>query len=276
MDVVYLHGPNRTRFDVRPDGALVAAGGTPFHGVVSRGLRSWLDSQFPDGPAVWESYAHLLHDADTNVTAELRELRRAAARLKVLSFGQSAQAATQYMARLGCRHALLWNIKEGHTASVWVSCADRASPFVLNVARDAVAGAELRDTSRRMRQLAATAPNVPIAAVDDIAKVELLTPAGPMSVVVVRNALIENAREVHELPDDRGYVLIDQFVADVEVPARIRGARGRHATAREHAAIDDTIAQVRAAATAGLPVEVDVNDGDVVWDGARAYVVAIG
>ena len=76
MEISFAHGPDRTPFDVRPDAQVVAADAIPFHGIVPRGLRSWLDARGSDGPQVWERNAHRLHDHGSEVTAELRELRR--------------------------------------------------------------------------------------------------------------------------------------------------------------------------------------------------------
>ncbi len=101
MDIAYLHGPDRRRFDVLPDGEVLAAQGLPFHGVVSLGLRGWLEAHFADGPAVWERNAHHLHAPCAQAGRQLHELRSAAARLGVLSFGQSALTAAAYAARLG-------------------------------------------------------------------------------------------------------------------------------------------------------------------------------
>lgn len=276
MEISFAHGLDRTPFDVRPDAQVVAADAIPFHGIVPRGLRSWLDARGSDGPQVWERNAHRLHDHGSEVTAELRELRRAAGRLGVLSFGQSALAAAGYLKRLAGNRGEMWYIKEGQISSVWVAAIDGAAAVVLNVARDRVAGDELRDSSHRMRLLAAAVPTVAVASVEDIATVGLDSAAGAAAAVVVRNALVERAVEVHRLPNGLGYALVDRFVTDDDVPARIRAVRARVATGRERAAIDDTIARVLAAARPDFPIGLDIDDGDVVWDGTRAHVVAVG
>lgn len=275
MDVVHIYGPDRIQFLVDLDGCVRAADAIPFHGIVSRGLCTWL-RQHSDGPGIWRRNAHRLHDGAPADNDELESLRAAADQLDVLSFGASALAATRYLERLGVAQAQLWNIKEGHTSSVWIATLCTGESFVVNVARDGVAAQELRATSERMQALAAMAPELPLAAVHEICEVENTAPINGSSVVVTRNTLINESLEVHRLPGSGRYAFVERFVADESEPARIRAVRGRLASPREQRAVDRTIERVLAAATADLPITLDVNDGDLVWGRAGAHVVAIG
>jgi hypothetical protein len=275
---------------VAAHGALSSGDGMPFHGTASRGVLGWLTGR-PGGVAAWERLAHRLHDGTPADEPTLQELRVVAARHGVLSLSDSAQAAAGYVARwAAARHAgavescELWNPKEGHTSSVWFASPRRTGgadspPFVVNVARDDPAGRELRATSERLRALAAREPGLGIAAVLDIAVIPIDSPSGPRRVTVTRNELVAGALEVHRLPPGLdaigGYALVERFLTDPGVPARIRAVRGRRATACERVAIDESIRRLAAAGRPGEPVEVDLDHGDVIWDGRRPVVVAI-
>ena len=291
MDVTFFHGPDRTPLHVDTDGAVAASGGLPFHGVASRGLLSWLEQQ-PRGAELWERLAHRLHDGTDADVPALSSLRGAANSHRVLSLAQSADVARRYAeARwapdLSIKACELWNIKEGHTSSVWMvalaaDTKEGGSRFVLNVARDAQGAEELRATSKRMLDLSVRVPDLPVAGVLDIAIVVLDDDKWdePLPVTVTRNELVPDALEVHRLDGREGrscsYALIERFITRDDAPARIRAVRGRYASAQEQQTIDEAVERLLAVAEPADSIMIDINHGDVVWDGCRAVVVAIG
>lgn len=290
MNVTFTHGPDRTPLDWSDDGSLQSVSGTPFHGIASRGLLPWLEGR-PDGEFVWAAFGHLIHEPGATPDPALLALREAAHEAGVLSLSQSARAAHGFVTdrcipgwEKPVESVDLWNMKEGHTSSVWlvtIDPADRApTRFVVNVARDDRAGEELRQTSQVMQALATRFPDLPIAAVDEIATVSITTGVGTREVTVTRNAWVPGALEIHCLPgttrSPERYVFVERFITDEEAPSRIRAVRGRVATASEQETIAGTIRQFRHALLPSDCVSLDINDGDLVWNGESAVIVAVG
>src|SRR5687768_14268810 len=121
MHIRFLHGPDREPFAVADDGRLAQADAMPFHGIASRGLRTWLESQ-DDGVALWERCAHRLDDDLGEDDLRLQALQAAAGERGVLTFAQSAHAARAYVEHHCAQEGVadgtvceLWNTKEGHT-----------------------------------------------------------------------------------------------------------------------------------------------------------------
>jgi outer membrane lipoprotein SlyB len=70
--------------------------------------------------------------------------------------------------------------------------------------------------------------------------------------------------------------LVERFLpGEADAPAQIGGFRGRRVTEGEQREIDAAIEAVCGASIDEQQIELEVNDGDVVWDGTRAVVVAI-
>lgn len=272
MALRFFQGPDHEPIQITVGRAARGPRGVPFHGIASRGLLPWLRHQ-PDGPALWQRAAHMLEaPADADLAPDELALRGAARRAGALTFSQSALAAARHV---GSDDGELWAVKEGHTSSVWL--ADVAGVrYVVNVARDRAASAELRDSSLRLKALAAERPDLALARVLAVTTDDLRDLGGPPGVTVTRNALIEDALEIHRLPTEDGYAFVERFLpGGAEAPARIHAVRGRRATDDERRRIDAVIEAVCAASSDDLPVAVEVDDGDLVWDGARAVVVAI-
>jgi hypothetical protein len=291
MDIAYFYGPDRAPLLLASDGSVSDGAEVPFHGIASRGLLPWIEQQ-SDGAELWERLAHRLHDGTHPEDEKLGDLRGAARRMTVLSLAQSAEAAGRYV-RAHCARDLdadisageLWNIKEGHTSSVWVATLTpepwaAGHRFVVNVSRDALAARELRTTSERMRVVGERCPDLPIAAVLDISRIAVDAEGGEIAVTVTRNEFVANALEVHRLVGATGredrYALVERFITSDDAPAHIRALRGRMASGQQQETIDEAIRRLLAAGTPTVPMALDINDGDVVWDGQRAVVVAIG
>jgi hypothetical protein len=274
MDVIYLHGPDRTLLDIDSDGTVSSSSGAPFHGIISRGLLHWLEDR-PDGAELWERLAHRLHDGTDADEPALRELRTAADQHQVLSLPQSAEVARRYVAAC-CEGDVttceLWNIKEGHTSSVWiVTLAPEGVRFAVNVARDANAGHELRRTSELMRTLSARHPDVRVAEVLDVATVELR--AVRELVIVSRNEFVRDALEVHRV--NGRFALVERFITSEDAPSRVHAIRGRLLSYDEQTTVDRAIQRVHAIGDPAAHFAIDIDHGDVVWDGHQPVVVAL-
>jgi hypothetical protein len=176
-------------------------------------------------------------------------------------------------------HCEIWNVKEGHTSSVWRVRLNNGSgihEFALNVARDRMAGEELARTSGVMQCIAESWPDANLAKVLDIAKIRLPNVAEP--VLITRNEWIPDSYEIHRLPalesQPGPLVVVERFLIDDSAPARIRRVLGRRLTEVECEQVDRDMHEFLER-TVQLSVQVDINDGDLVWNGQRAIVIAI-
>jgi len=296
--VALSHGPEAMPFFIDGSGGVIdAAERIPFHGIISRALLDHARG-VTDVLSDWGSFAHRLDGIENAKDGpEVAAWRSAARCCGVLSFAQSTAAACAYAERLarpadavrlfglaiasGEEPAIsLWNVKEGHTSSVWrarLECAAGAAECAINVARDPVAGRELQRTSRIMRRIARAWTEANLACVRDIASVRLPSVADP--VVVTCNDWIADAHELHRLsrPGEKNegpLVAVERFVADEGEPAHIRRIVGRQLSEAEAAGVEIDLAEFLAHG-AEFAVRLDINDGDLVWDGRRAIVVAI-
>ena len=284
-------GPDRVPFELGPRATVHCTVATPFHGIISRGLLRLLGDR-DDGTALWRNHAQHLLDEDDGGDRRAAALTAAARQQRVLSFGQSALAARTYIERYcdatpddGASTCELWNIKEGHTSSVWqirIEPASGAEPhvFVVNVARDSTAGDELEAASKKLQQIYAAAPGANMARVADITTVRLDYFGESIDVLVTRNELVADAYEIHSARDRetgaKTLVLVERFLTSHDQPAMISAIRGRRLTPHDCRQIATDIETfLRDAARHHIDVSVDINDGDVVWNGRRATIVAI-
>jgi hypothetical protein len=107
-----LYGPDRLPLEENADATAARWDYRPFHGIVSLGLRLHPACT----PERWRAAAPLL---DTAPRTEA--LARAARDCGVLSFDESLAAAAHAACEYGEDASVveLWNLKEGHTTSVW-------------------------------------------------------------------------------------------------------------------------------------------------------------
>ncbi len=264
------HGPDRTEISTTEG---------PFHGIVPRALVGVV------GLDDWRLYAHRFFDDATEENGSLALLRQAARQSHVLSFRHSAEAAQRFVERrLDLQEARcdLWNIKEGHTSSVWrvtVDGENASGEFILNVARDDAAGLELARTAWTMQAIGDCYPDLAMAKVEDIAEVEIDYFGQPAAVTVTRNELVRDALEIH-LGRDRQtgeptHVVVERFLMSPEQPSEIVHIFGRVMTHTECLRLEAGLAAFLDAALQVAPVALDINDGDIVWADSRAVVVAI-
>src|SRR5699024_9640843 len=155
--------------------------------------------------AFWHHHAHHLYNiGDAKIYKAGHQMRDHMRECAVLSFAESAVAAKKY-AQNYCRekgrknaHIELWNVKEGHTSSVWkltISTEKESEVFAVNVAKDREAGRELRESSIKLRRITDEIPGINCAKVYDIAAIK--DKMLPVPVVVTRNEWIDNACEIH-------------------------------------------------------------------------------
>jgi hypothetical protein len=265
MSVFITHGPDRERLVIGPDGQLVAGEGVPFHGIPSRATLAWLASFGTE----WDA-----PHASGVLSAALREL-------EVLSLTESAVIATAALGRVAGgssgmppERSELWNVKEGHTASVWVAALPTGEHVVLNVGRDPEASAELATVTDRLRVASLDAGQ--LAEIRDGFWIERSAAGedglGPVYVAV--HAYVDRSLEIHRI-DDR-YALVERFLTDPSEPTRITSVVGRWTTPEESTAIDDLCSAFEKNA-GPLGLELTINDGDLVWaEGRGPVVVAAG
>ena len=276
--VEFRYGPDGVPFHLLGDGAVVdGMGRIPFHGIISRGLLGRV-RQAPEPLASWDEYGHLLHDEAAVNSRELDHWRRTAAECGVLSYAQSAACVRSYVEQyvttsVRCE---VWNVKEGHTSSVWRVQLGSGTTFAVNVARDRAAGEELERSSETMRRIAESWPEANLAKVFETARVQ--PAAAPEPVVVTRNEWIPDSHEIHRLPssgtEPGPLLLVERFLTDDSAPSRIRRLVGRRLNPAECEQVELDL-QMFLKRTAQFAVQVDINDGDLVWNGQRAIVIAI-
>lgn len=296
LQIKLFHGPDRVPFELSQDqGQGVSCDiYQPFHGIISRGLLSKIKQQENILVNLWNRKAHLL-DSELNghdePDGDLKRLADWARECKVHSFAQSAQVVHRYLEKLHSEcfqnseevEYDVWNIKEGHTSSVWKVTYEIngiKSSFALNVARDYEAGLELLKTSKKMKAIEQEYPDINMAIVRDIQDIPMVYFGETINVVVVQNDWIENATEIHLLENKelgpKRYVLVDRFLTDSSNPARIGKIRGRYCNQSEAVKIENDIEIfLNKAATLKQPIDININDGDVVWDDKKAVIVAI-
>ncbi len=294
MDFNFFFGPDKTSFMLSENGMVEENSTMPFHGIISRGLLNKLiDSNVSN--EVWYNNAVSLERENLNSdlnSEDLLLLCKYAAECKTLTFGQSAICVKLYMVNYFDKllteeiaDCEIWNIKEGHTSSVWnVSFVDSSSKeiqFIINVARDYEAGIELKETSEIMQSISNQCPNVNMAEVYDIRKILLNNCDKPYKVVVTRNEFIENSYEIHEVSNNQNgmneYLLVERFLTKENNPAQIFSIYGRRFSEDEQNKIKNNIDLFITSASkciSHIPT-INVNEGDVVWDGERAIVVAV-
>lgn len=286
MNVCFFFGPDKIPFSVDQDGMVEANSIIPFHGIISRGLlNSFVKAQMD--VRLWHKYAHVLFDNREN-DDDLKKIRLDAQRCNVLSFGKSALCAFEYVALLYAFEwdkitgVNLWNIKEGHTSSVWktdVATPSGTTTFAINIARDDAAGLELKTCSEKMQQVGKFCPDINLAKVLDI---RIFKPSfSSIEIVVTKNEWVQNAFEIH-MRKKRNYgegelLMVERFLTNSESPANITSVRGKIFHTKEtrliHSQINDFLNQ--AASCLSTVPSLEINDGDVVWNGEKAVIVAI-
>jgi hypothetical protein len=243
--------------------------------------------------------------AASNLPPEVLGLARACG---VLSFATSARVAEQFARAVlqnrlaavletpgekapgnGPLRVTLWNVKEGHTSSVWKVSLEgynrRDTAFALNVARDAAANDELLRSADVLRIAGANAPEGSIARVllVDQARIPTEEPERVLQAVVVAQEWIQDARELGYVTDrvtgEQHLFAIDRFLTDAESPGRIVSVAGQRITGAERDKVLLEIFQVILSAAnwqegrLRLPA-FEMNQGDWVLQGSRPVLVA--
>jgi hypothetical protein len=286
MRVTVRHGPAATP---------VVAGRSyrPFHGIASRGM---LDRLPTDGQVALERWSPLLDAAlagDEFALATVpKDVVEAARACGMLTFAQSAAAAAQFVAHelrevvAPATHVELWNVKEGHTSSVWRLTVDPPErPTVrlaLNVGRDHLASDELERSAAILDEVTASSLAVTVAAV--VARGRVTVPGAPgLRPAVVVQEWVEGASELALLPrrgGGRRLYAVERWVTAEQEPGRIAGAVGHRLTDTEHKQVAECATRflldtVRLAGRAALRFpRIDVEHGDWMWGADGLYVVA--
>lgn len=292
MELAFFYGPDKIPFRLKEKGMVESDSAIPFHGIISRGLlakfiKEGLTNQ------TWYKYSHLIgQTALENQEPDLIQLQEYARECGVLSFGHSTTCVKLFIENY-CNDLItednaqceIWNIKEGHTSSVWkISIFDSNSKehhFIINVARDYEAGIELKTTSEQMIAIAEHCPNTNMAKVYEIQKILLNYNDNLFEVIVTRNEWIKDSYEIHTVKDTLNekekYLLVERFLTKEDTPSQITSIYGRRFSEEESIKIKADIdfflnnASSRLSPTPTL----NINDGDVVWNGERAIVIAV-
>lgn len=279
-----LYGPDRLPIEKTVLATEARCGYRPFHGIVSIGLR--------DHPACTPDRWHRAAPEFDKLPRHDVVLDDAARCCGLLSFDESLAAAAHAAAEYGngSPPAELWEVKEGHTASVWCATFElHGDPnprrIAIHVARDDVASRELVRATERFRVLGEREPDIAAARV--LASWKLLRncqQGDPVSVVAQQ--WIDDAREINAVPagGERGQLCaVERFISDTAEPARIRSVRGRRLGVEEHERVGAAMARLlRKGAQRdpergawALPRFV-LQHGDWIWQDGRALAVSCG
>jgi hypothetical protein len=274
MEFNYFFGPDKLPFAISAEGKIQQEVSTPFHGIISRGLLN-------HGCSIWNTHSHLLEYSNDDLqTEEWIALKQNAIQYGVLSFAESTLAAQRHIETYAnAAKCELWNIKEGHTSSVWKVTLANEESFVLNVARDKVANEELKILSTHLKKITDEGDTSNLAKVYDIVEIE--DEQLPIKVVVTKNEWVNDSFEIHSRinlkTNQEELLLVERFITDVQKPAEITSILGRIFSAKETLQIKKEISNFLTQATTCLShtPEININDGDVVWNGDKAIVIAI-
>jgi hypothetical protein len=289
MEFQFYFGPDKIPFRLLDNGMVESASTMPFHGIISRGmLHKFLEHNLSSNH--WHACAFHLeyHDPQFCLTEDFRKFQQYFRECDCLSFAQSAFCAQQYTVayatQRGVRQARveLWNIKEGHTSSVWkatITSEDQIETFVLNVARDRDAGLELKKTSEVLQKIASSFPDADVAMVYDI--YTYTHPSLPGAVIITRNEWVDNSYEIHQRKNKQNgrleFLLVDRFLTAENNSALITAVLGRafseDETQKIKSGLDDLIS--KASTCLSRTPTININDGDLVWDGKKAIAVAL-
>ena len=287
MKVQLFFGPDKIPFGLDDNGMVEENSAMPFHGIISRGLLNRFIAKDINAE-LWHQYARLSFDDNSNVADPISgKLRDEILASKVLSFAQSALCAKKYVEKIwGIKYnnvqTELWNIKEGHTSSVWkasINSEGKKEIFIVNVARDYDAGIELKETSEKLLIIGNTYPEINLAKVLEISSIKDDTL--PFEVVVTKNDWIENSFEINKRRNraigNNELLMVERFLSTLDNPTKITAIVGRIFTEQETELINDDINKflTKAASCLNENPSLNINDGDVVWDGEKAVVVAI-
>lgn len=288
MNVSFFFGPEKIPFSIYDDGMIESNSIIPFHGIISRGLlNKFIEHNL--NVQLWHQYVHeVLAENLSFSTPELDNILNYSKQCQVLSYAQSALCARKYTEHYCSMSGLdnpvinLLNIKEGHTSSVWkadITANEKTETFVINVARDDEAGIELKESSEKLRTIGERFPKINMAKVLDI--FSLYEPSLPTEVIITRNEWVENAFEIHnrrnKTTGEDELLMVDRFITSRDRPAHITSVLGKIFSPEKTKKIQSEIKEFITQATTCLSCKTDVNinDGDVVWNGKKAVIVAL-
>lgn len=304
--VYCLHGPDRVPVLAGAQAGW-PSGYRPFHGIISRGMIQALQEA---GLRVnWTEVCASLDAALAGrewqfppLAPRLLELARSCA---VLSFEDSMKAALDFVRQqlpnlsekiktMPCelenvQTVELWNVKEGHTSSVWkvtllTAQGQPATSFALNVARDAAAGEELLSSAVTLEVLASRVTSARVSRIYLATRLYALHDQLP-GIAAVAQEWIDEAWELGFLKDrtvgcHRLYA-IDRFLTAPNDPGRIVSVAGRHLKEHEQ---EEILLQILLATLEGAVVDAEsqritfpsyeLNEGDWVLSQDCACLVA--
>lgn len=288
MSFNFFFGPNKIPFTLTDNGMVEHCSAMPFHGIISRGLlnkfiKHKLHLEF------WNALAPVLSDQVISGTdKDFALIKNLAKECCVLSFSNSSFCAKKYVEQYCSRlenipeKVELWNIKEGHTSSVWkttIEVRNERETFIVNVARDQEAGIELNESSEKIRKIGNKYPNINLAKVFEISLIKDCSL--PFAVTVTRNDWIENSFEIHQRINkssgQKELLMVERFLTDEDDPAQIISVLGRKFSVTESLKINSELNNFLNLASECLieKPEININDGDLVWSSGKAFVVAI-
>lgn len=290
MEFRFFFGPEKKPFWLLDNGVVESGSTIPFHGIISRGLlNSFINNELDH--QLWYKYAPFINTnaiPENGLSDEFQTVQKLVAACGFLTFGQSALCVKKYIenycktkkakdAQMDC-----WNIKEGHTSSVWkvtINSKITTETFAVNVARDREAGIELEKSSRKLKAVGEQTPKINMASVYDIQAIQ--DTKLPGEVVVTRNEWIDNAYEIHARTNKQTgmeeLLMVERFLTSGNDPTHITSVLGRIFSAEEVQKIETGLNNFLTQAATCLPdkPEININDGDIVWNGENAVVVAL-
>lgn len=272
------------------------------HGIISEGLlKRFLEEKLD--LKLWDNYVSYLNgdlnELDNELLLKIQDLSLSAG---TLHFNHSTicamESVSKYIIDNYHSHEIITEIislQEGHISSVWkVNITDSNNKllesFILNIARDYAAGVRLRSISELMKEMRENYSDVSVAGVYSIDTVEIEYFGELIEVVVTRNEYINGAKNIFIMDKDEfekpQYYIAEKFLDSS--PGATKKVLARPATDTIIDEINRTIDCVTDYSLNGvfappnLPVynpdgsyapKLDINRGDLVWDGEKVIVV---
>lgn len=262
------------------------------HGIISEGLLEKFVDENLD-LKVWDSYVSYLNDDLHEIDDELLlKIQNLSLSTRTLHFSHSTICALESVSKYITDNyhsneiiTEITSLQEGYISSIWkVSITNsnnkHLESFILNIARDYSGGLHLRSISKLMEEIREKYIDISISRVYSIDNVKIEYFGQVIEVVVTRNEYINGAKNIYFMDRDEfgkpQYYIADKFLAsDLESQGPTKKVLAKFATDTINNEINRTIARVTNYNSNGIYPKLDINRGDLVWNGEKVVIVGL-
>lgn len=257
------------------------------HGIISEGLLEKFVEENLD-LKLWDDYVSFLNGSLQEINNELLlKIQGLSLSARTLHFNHSTicamESVSKYIAHNYHSDEIITEIislQEGNISSVWKvnitnSNNKHLESFILNIARDYDAGLHLSSISELMEEIREKYTDVSIARVYSVDHVEIEYFGELIEVVVTRNEYIDGAKNIYfRNKDEFGkpqYYIAEKFLdSSSGATKKILASPATDAINKE---VNRTIDRVTNYNSNGTYPKLDINRGDLVWNGEKVTIV---